>query len=282
VRLSESSLPLTSALRLFSLLCMLRRYANLYVTGYDSLKSICGILRQESEGPSLSVQHHDTLCDALGFVAQDCRATGMSASEHLARETIQMIQPGSSNDTVITRIYSVLSLIRKELEEKQFLYIPTELVAYYERDDLFGQLVSKKIPKAKENIREAGTCLALERPTACVAHLMHAVAAGMELVAKNLSVKYSQPIEILDWQNIIQPIQAKIKEWQQKHPKSQRKYDALEQYSKIATQFDYFKHAWRNKVSHVATLYDIHQAKSVMSRTETLLQEIAESKSYKP
>jgi hypothetical protein len=258
---------------------MLAKYAYFFVSSYRGLQTMRERFEKNADTP-LSDDDIADLVKALEFAANSSHILQMPSTKHLAEELIKQARFIRIGHAIGAKMDSIESMMRKELAERKFLYVPNDRAASYECNDLFGPLVSKKIPKAKENIKEAGTCFALDRPTACVAHLMHAVAAGMELVAKNLSVKYSQPIEILDWQSIIQPIQAKIKDWQ-KHAKSQKKYDALEQYSKIATHFDYFKHAWRNKVSHAVTLYDIHQAKSVMSHTETFLQAIAASKTYK-
>lgn len=271
---------LTDSGGLISLFDMLVQYAYFFVNSHRRLEILRAKIEKKPDDP-LSDYDAAELTEALEFAANASQFLKMPSTEHLAKALARQASSIRIGRAIAAKMESIESMMRNELSQKQFLYVNADRAAYYECDDLFGPLVSKKIPKAKENIKEAGSCFALERPTACIAHLMHAVAAGMEIVAKNLSVRYAQPIEILDWQNIIQPIQSKIKDWQ-KNAKSQKKYDALEQYSKIATNFDYFKHAWRNKVSHAVTLYDIHQAKSVMNHTETLLKEIAASKPYRP
>ncbi|MGH8093438.1 MAG: hypothetical protein ACREIF_08200 [Chthoniobacterales bacterium] len=271
---------LTGSAELLSLFDMLIQYAEFFTTcacGFDLLR---GKFNEKPDAP-ISDSDLDKLVAHSEFTRDLSDLLAMDGTKRLSDDLARHARYIRVGRDLAARIEAIQSLIKDELSRRKFFYVPAERVAFYGKNDLFGPLVFRKIPKARENIQEAGTCLALDRPTACIAHLMHAVSAGMEVVAKNLSVRYNQPMGILDWKSVIQPIQKKIEDWQE-HAKSQKKYDALEQYSKIATHFDYFKNAWRNKVAHAATLYDIHEAKSVMSRTETLLQEIAAAKPYKP
>ena len=76
-----------------------------------------------------------------------------------------------------------------ELELHHFKLVTPDLCAFYDKERLFGDLPYEKIPAARADIREAGTCYALERPTACVFHLMRA----MEVVVRRLARRFSLP-----------------------------------------------------------------------------------------
>jgi len=52
---------------------------------------------------------------------------------------------------------------------------------------LFGDDVAKKFPSASVDIEEAGKCLALDRGTATVFHLMRAMEVGLRALAKSLN-----------------------------------------------------------------------------------------------
>jgi len=51
------------------------------------------------------------------------------------------------------------------------VHVPKMIASYFEHPNLFGIDVSRHFPSAKFDIREAGSCLALGRNTACVYHL---------------------------------------------------------------------------------------------------------------
>ena len=77
---------------------------------------------------------------------------------------------------------------------------------------VIAQQVNLRGPSSRENsgaipdIIEAGNCYALNRPTACVFHLMRVIPYGMAALTKLLKVKLPKPIDLLEWQAIIDPI----------------------------------------------------------------------------
>jgi hypothetical protein len=73
-----------------------------------------------------------------------------------------------------------------ELDGRKFYGPVTKFVSYYEQPKLFGDEVFNKFPSANNDIFEAGTCLALERGTATVMHLMRVVEVGLKALASTL------------------------------------------------------------------------------------------------
>ena len=53
---------------------------------------------------------------------------------------------------------------------------------------LFGDDVARAFPSSKGDIDEAGKCLALDRGTACVFHLMRILEIGLQLLAAKLGI----------------------------------------------------------------------------------------------
>lgn len=64
----------------------------------------------------------------------------------------------------------------------------TEKQLYEQNEPLFGKEVCDKFPSAAFDIAEAGRCLALERSTACVFHLMRVVEVAIKVVSAFLGV----------------------------------------------------------------------------------------------
>ena len=75
-----------------------------------------------------------------------------------------------------------------ELEGRKFYGPVRRYEQYYEQPKLFGDDVFENLPSANNDIFEAGTCLALERGTACVMHLMRVVEAGLKVLAAEIGV----------------------------------------------------------------------------------------------
>ncbi len=57
------------------------------------------------------------------------------------------------------------------------------------RKPAFGDDVADKFPTITEDAEEAGKCLALRRPTACVLHLMRAMEAAVQTVCATLKIE---------------------------------------------------------------------------------------------
>jgi hypothetical protein len=102
---------------------------------------------------------------------------------------------------------------------------------------------------------------------------MRVLEKGLKALADNLSVSFAIPFEYLNWQNIIEQIEAKIKELEKLKP-GQEKTDKLKAYSEVARQFRYFKDAWRNHVAHSREIYDQQQALSILRHTREFMSDL--------
>jgi hypothetical protein len=66
------------------------------------------------------------------------------------------------------------------------VHVPKMIASYFEHPQLFGQDVNRHFPSAKFDIREAGSCLALGRNTACVYHLARAAQFALRCLCRHL------------------------------------------------------------------------------------------------
>ena len=76
--------------------------------------------------------------------------------------------------------------IRRELSAHRFFYLPSEATALFDSPGLFGDEVDDRFPSARDDIAEAGNCLATSRTTAAVFHLMRVAEAGVRAIWKAL------------------------------------------------------------------------------------------------
>jgi hypothetical protein len=97
----------------------------------------------------------------------------------------------------------------------------------------------------------------------------------MAALAKKLKVKYSAPIETLEWGDIIPPIDKAVKMLQQQ-TRSKKRADDQKYYSEIVSHLYFCKDAWRNHVSHGRDPYDMPKAKSVMDHVGFVMSLLAQ------
>lgn len=142
----------------------------------------------------------------------------------------------------------------------------------------FGDEVAAKFTAATTDIAAAARCLALREGTACVFHLMRALEHGLHELARSVSISMASTVELENWKNIIDQIEAAIRKERKAvaaTPKSHAKDQRLQRFGEIALQLGYFKDAWRNHVSHARQIYDTDQARSVWNHTQEFMQKMA-------
>jgi hypothetical protein len=108
--------------------------------------------------------------------AEQCDELGLAVSAEMARKGLKDITSYRSLRLAVNQFMNTMFI---ELNNRTF-YAPTHnLIKYYGQTTLFGVDVFNKFPSANDDIEEAGTCLALERATACVLHLNRALEVGL-------------------------------------------------------------------------------------------------------
>lgn len=158
---------------------------------------------------------------------------------------------------------------RNELSGQLIFRIASDKNRYFEKDNLFGSEVSGAFPSATDNIRNAGTCYAVEQWDASVFHLMRVLERGLRVVAIRFNVSFQNA----NWNTIIQDIETSIgginpsfgADWRE-----QRTF-----YSEVARHFRFLKDAWRNHIMHLGDEYDEGKALSVLRHVHELMQTLA-------
>jgi hypothetical protein len=85
-----------------------------------------------------------------------------------------------SSSVMIAQLFTELSgRIREEMEHPSIFVIPVETKRYYEEPSSGWESILKRYPSIVEDVDEAGRCLATDRLTACVFHLMRIVESAV-------------------------------------------------------------------------------------------------------
>jgi hypothetical protein len=158
--------------------------------------------------------------------------------------------------------------VMDELGDQTFLFLPSEVLGLYRQNDsLFGTAVEKTFSEMTEDISEAGKCLALNRPTACVFHLMRVMERGVQRLGTKLGI---QQVEIRVWQGILDQINPAIKKLDPK------KTPLAVVYAEAASHLYNVKVAWRNEVMHPKQTYTFEEADAIFRSVKTFIRDLAD------
>jgi hypothetical protein len=162
--------------------------------------------------------------------------------------------------------------IERDLEKSLSLLLsPNEAEQYREPAATFPKTMIS-FPKAASDITAARRCYLLGQDVACVFHCMGILQYGLYSLAANLAVVFPWSIELENWQNVIEGIEAAIKDKRKTLPRGDEKDEQLTFYSALATRFTYFKDAWRNHVCHLREQYDHDQALIVLTSVKDFME----------
>ena len=161
--------------------------------------------------------------------------------------------------------------VADELEGKAIYYI-SDRVDLLSETPLFGEQVDEALPSARYDISEAGRCLALRRPTACVLHLMRALESGLKPLAAALDVNDTDA----NWQNIIDRIEKEIRSRNKGTHGEEWKNEHEQFFAEAATHFRLVKNAWRNHAMHGRDKYTEEQAEGIYESVRSFMRHLSE------
>ena len=230
-------------------------------------------LRQADDGVAVDPSSASDLADKLEMLEPTLIEMGLRMTAKSAVESSSALRgrPGRPWRVLLT---DFIIRFRDESDLIKMFSLEPENAKYYESDEpLFGSEVSSVFPSATYDISEAGSCLAVERWTACVFHLMRALEHGLHAMAESLGVPGDCSVE--QWKVIIDRIEKRIKQIDdgKRFPDKQA---ILQRYSEAAADFRYFKNAWRNHVSHVKEKYGKRDATRIFEHVRSFMQSVVD------
>jgi hypothetical protein len=164
-------------------------------------------------------------------------------------------------------VEQITNTVRFELEGRKFYRPVRQFEKFYDHPKLFGDGVFTAFPSANNDISEAGTCLALERGTACVMHLMRIVETGLAALAKATGASKQN-----DWGSYLREIDAKLVA----ATKVAGARSPLEQfYAEAALTIDGVRRAWRNPTMHIENSYSVERAEEILIAVRSLMRHLA-------
>jgi len=232
-----------------------------------------GIAAAEHGGIKQTKQEVEALCSAVNVIQEQAEQAGLSASYSACDTIIDEVKSYGDrwmylNFDQIGRMKEALSYLlgatADGLREKSLIILPTHLAGLYEPDaPLFGDGVELAFPNARNDIAEAGSCLAAGRNTASVFHCMRA----MEDAVKSLSTALEIPNPDREWGKLLSDISKRIE--------NMPKGDIRDQWSESHSHLYHVKQAWRNSTMHPKKTYSEQDAKSVFDAVASFMRHLA-------
>jgi hypothetical protein len=178
--------------------------------------------------------------------------------------------PRPSLEAIAQAITNFVSRIQDELKNEYFFHLTQIDVRFYGQKTLFGEKVLKKFKKAAEDIENAGNCLALQQPIACVFHLMRAMEVAVRALSARLKITITPQTT---WRQMTGQMDPKIRKMAETTIAQKRKRNDWEAAS---TNLHHVGSVWRNNTMHPATSYTRSQAWDVLNAVRVFMSGLAE------
>jgi len=169
--------------------------------------------------------------------------------------------PKSQAHEIASALTHFMARLQDEVKSQFFFHLDQRDVPFFLEEN-----TPKKFDWAREDMSEAGKCLALQRPTACVFHLMRALEHAVQRLGKKLKVEIDVSTE--SWHQICLHIN-KQTEGLPKNTVAQRNKKIA--YAAAASHLTSVRIAWRNEVMHPKQTYTREEAFEIFTATKAFM-----------
>jgi len=260
--------------KVVSLMELLRFEADAYCRLMSMVGQLLAHFNIAADAPAdMGIKIHDKVFDELGGTLGEMlrlleQLKLPLAQKHIARmmDDFKENAASFSNKALTRNLYELTARIVDELGERLFLSVPVmQAPLYLQTEPPFGRPVTNKFPQMTEDISEAAKCLSLDRPTACVFHLMRVMELAVQRFGNELSVAL---VAEKNWQVILDQINAVVRRLDARDAKTKK-------YAQAASHLYNVKVAWRNEVMHPKQTYTFDEAKVIFDNAKTFVTDLS-------
>ena len=234
------------------------------------MQSACTSAQKKSAEANISEQNRQSVPSALQNIKKQCESIGLTLSAKAAERGLELMKsPTVKFKELGNIILDISGRMQDELEGKLFLYVPADKAKLYEPSTpLFGETVAASFPSAADDISEAGKCLATDRGTATVFHLMRVMEAGLKCLAKQLGIAYAP-----SWESYLKQISSQLElDWKDKTP-DWKKDEGF--YREAAAHLSAVKFAFRNPTMHIVKQYSPESAEEIYNSVRAFMRHLS-------
>jgi hypothetical protein len=157
-------------------------------------------------------------------------------------------------------------LVFRQFPDQTFMFVPKK-DAWYLGVKLFGETVYNRFPKLRDDIAQAGKCLAMSDPNGTIYHLMRVLEFVVKRLIKNAGGS-TNGIQTLNFAQLLGLIDTAIKNIKTKTARNQK-------YSAAVAHLRHCKNAWRDPVSHTRKNFTETQAIDVFRNVKMFVNSLA-------
>jgi hypothetical protein len=229
---------------------------------------------REAAGRPLDDEHREKLRKLLDQLDTNFSHFGMVASWATLGRLRKLADKQDATYLDAQRLYTeFVSRFHDEAKPVTLLAIEAGKRRFFADPNLFGEQVAKAFPSTIVDIEEAGKCLALDRNTACVFHLMRVMESGLNALGASIGDPKLDPNTNPTWERFLARGRVELEknpaarspEWQ---AKGDFFADALANLRAVRT-------AWRNPAMHVRGAYDEEKALDIFHAVRGFMRHLA-------
>jgi hypothetical protein len=168
----------------------------------------------------------------------------------------------------------VVNRIKDELRARLVLAVSSDGAKFYgPKNALFGSEVGLKYASVAYDIDEAGKCLALERPTAAVFHLMRTVEVGVSATAKCLGIPDPTKPGDRNWGAMLRKIKNEFD--RRDTSRTWKVPDDDVYFLEVYLLLDAVRTVWRNTTMHTDNKYTLEEAVDIFGTVKSFMVGLA-------
>ena len=243
-----------------------------HVLFYIAIYCFAMIRRQSDSDGIMPDKEREMFLHFVEWWPDELTAMGLPMSAMSAQMLKGHLQAKSAASAVSFTAQDLSNRLTDELDIALFFAIPQGKQYLVSTNNPFGTDVAQRFPAAAIDIDEASKCLAFERYTAAVYHLMRVAESAVILICKRIGYNSPKPgfgdaLKFLD--NGLQKVRD---HYNDANPLFKGDVEFL---SAVAAHMHAVNEAWRQRVSHIERNYNEEEAMSIFNATKGLMQHLA-------
>jgi hypothetical protein len=229
------------------------------------------------------------LVPLLAYARRQCAAIEIQPAISRIDEHFSVaLRLGATYDVLFNQSRTLRETIESELKYRRFAFVPTVRAEKLDNIDKDWTKVQNQFPSAKDDIRDAVECYALDKNTAAVFHAMRVVEWGLRALCISLGFRRLKrtfkksggavsyiPIEYSEWENILNQLQNRIDAKLNKIKRGSIKQARQEFYYPVLQDIRGIRDAWRNHVMHTRQQYEPTDVDAILEHVKRLMTTLA-------
>jgi hypothetical protein len=244
---------------------MHRIYAKPFLDVQDMLVQF-SIIGQDAQRGQRLIENSNTFVAHLNLLITEMQVPELDMCRKAAERLRDHLQRHMSPRQIIHDVQELRGRLIDQIDSLTFLALSQSERALLEpAGPLFGPQVEAKFAEMSEDISEAGKCLALNRATAAVFHLMRVMEKALQCLGTELGIAL---VDGKNWQNILDEANKAIKGLPAKGARTKV-------LSEAAAHLYAVKLAWRNEVMHPKQTYTGDEADEIYRHVRAFMRDLA-------